>query len=407
MPEPALPPSRLSNSYPWLPWGAVALAVLVILVATLREAGTDLPQHWTLALVSGDAGVAELIQNLLLFMPLGAALAVCGVKRLPLVASGFALSLTVEFLQQWIPGRDPSVGDIVSNTISTLLGAGVVWSAPHWLSPSVTRAPWMALAATVIAAGAWLATGWLQAPVYPTGIYYDRWTPDIDAWDNYPGHLVAASLGPLPLVRSPIPGGPANLAAGQPLSLTVVAGRASSERSPLLIISDDPQRDIVIVGVAGRSLLVSYYTRAVAYRFERLDLRLRGALAAVAPADTFTVTTRPAAHGRYCINQACDLGYTMGDGWKLIFFPEGFSPGVLRAINVAWIAGGVLFVGFWGVRHPATFAALVLAVLALAFGPRLVNLRPTPFGEWLGAAAGIGVGWLCRQIRAIVLQRPA
>src|SRR5882762_11083197 len=112
---------------------AVAVSVLAILVATLHAGGTKIAPGWSFSITSGDAALAELIQNLLLFIPLGLSLTLAGVRPLRVVAIGALLSFAVEFTQQWIPGRDPSVGDIVCNSISTALGVLLVVTAPLWL----------------------------------------------------------------------------------------------------------------------------------------------------------------------------------------------------------------------------------------------------------------------------------
>jgi glycopeptide antibiotics resistance protein len=115
----------------------LALAVIVvatagILVATLHAGGHSTSQTWNWTLTSGDAALAELLQNLILFIPLGIGLRLAGVPLLRAVFIGGLLSFSVEFMQQWVPGRDPSVGDIVCNTTSTAFGAGApAWSSSH------------------------------------------------------------------------------------------------------------------------------------------------------------------------------------------------------------------------------------------------------------------------------------
>jgi len=372
-----------------LPTALTVLAVLAICVATLRPDGHTLPPGWTLSLASGDEAAAELIQNLLLFVPLGLALAMRGLRWRSLLVAGVALSFTVEFLQQWIPGRDPSLGDIVANGLSTLLGGALVWTAPSWLHPPARRAAWLSLGAAAVAAIAWLGTGWLLRPAFPHTVYYDRWTPDIPTWPNYKGRVVSATLGPVVLEDGPLRGGDTLLAAGAPILIRARAGPAPRRRAPLLTISDAAQRDIFIVAVDREDLLIVYRTRAAALTLSRPDLRARHALAGVQPGDTFAVAVR-----RDCINTSCGLGYTIGDAWKLIFFPEHFPPWGLRLLNAMWVGGGLLGVGLWGRRHPASGAALLLAAATLALGPQLVTLQPTPLGEWLGAVGGLAVGRL-------------
>ena len=388
----------------------LALSVLAICIATLRPDGHTLPTGWTFALAAGDEAAAELIQNLLLFIPFGVALALRspsperrggqgvrtergggqGVRHLLL--AGVALSFTVEFLQQWIPGRDPSLGDIVTNGLSTLLGGAIVWTAPRWLHPPDTRAPWWSLGAATVAAAAWLATGWLFQPSFPHSTYYDRWTPDIPKWPNYKGQIEWATLGTQVLEQGPIGGDERSLAADEPIRVHATAGAPTEGRAPLFTITGEDGHDVFILGVDRKDLLIVYRTRAAALTLARPDLRVRNALAAVQPGDTFTVAAR-----RACVNRACSLGYTIGDAWKLIFFPEHFPPWALGLLNAMWVGGGLLGVGLWGSlgrRHLATGAALLLAAATLGFGPGLVGLKPTPLCEWLGAAAGLAVGWL-------------
>ena len=369
----------------------LALAVLAICVATLRPAGDEIAPGWSFTLASGDEALAEVIQNLLLFIPFGVAIAMRGVRWRNVLLAGLALSFTVEFLQQWIPGRDPSVGDIVLNATSTLIGGIICWTAPRWLYPTEQRAPWFALGAAALAATAWLGTGWLFQPSFPQTTYYDRWTPDIPQWPNYDGHVIWATFGTVALEQGKIAAGEQSLAADMPVFVHLSAGPPTDSRAPVLVINDIHNRDILIVGVDREDLLTVYRTRAAALTLARPDLRARHALATVQLGDTLTVRVT-----RDCINTACGLGYTIGDGWKLIFFPQHFPPWGLALLNATWVGGGLLWVGLWGSlghRHWATGGALLLVVATLALGPRLVGLNATPLTEWLGGVTGLTVGW--------------
>ena len=148
---------------------AVALSTLAILVATLHTAGGELPTGWSLTISDGDDALAGLIQNLLLFIPLGASLVLAGVHPLVAVAIGSALSCSVEVAQQWIPGRDPSLGDIICNANSTAIGVALVVFAPRWLwpPPRSRRAAWQALATACLAVLVWLGTGAVLRSIFP------------------------------------------------------------------------------------------------------------------------------------------------------------------------------------------------------------------------------------------------
>src|SRR6266699_664614 len=177
-PEPGVPWSVLKGRF-WA-WAAAAAAILGICIATLHSHGGSTTAGWSFYLTTGDAAFAELIANLILFIPLGVALTVAGVKPLRVIAAGAVLSCTVEFLQQWIPGRDPSVGDILCNTISTSLGALLVARAPAWLFVSPRRSAWQARLTAIVAVHVWYGTGALVRHASPPMPYHIVTTPDFE-----------------------------------------------------------------------------------------------------------------------------------------------------------------------------------------------------------------------------------
>ncbi|MFE6996372.1 VanZ family protein [Microbacterium sp. NPDC057659] len=65
--------------------------------------------------------------NALLFVPLGAALALLLSRRwwilAPIIA--FAISFGVEMMQNRIPGRVPDIGDVIWNTVGAVVGAAL------------------------------------------------------------------------------------------------------------------------------------------------------------------------------------------------------------------------------------------------------------------------------------------
>lgn len=372
---------------------AVAFSVLAVLVATLRPQSGDVPHGWSLALLSGDEGPAELLQNIILFVPLGIALALGPWRARRCIAAGALLSLAVEVTQQWLPGRDPSVGDLVFNTLGTAVGVVLTRTAPSWLWPARARSAWLSLASAVLAATVWLGTGCLLRPMLPGATALETRTPDLGPhMDIYSGRVLSMTgrLGvtePLRVVR-----------------ILATAGTPSTRFAPILGVDDGPGPAGTIVAADRTDLVLRNRSRSMFLGLDRPDLRARGALAGVTPGDTIAITawtdpTRPA----FCLGlngkEWCGLGYTMGDGWRLIFYPEHFPPVALALLNALWIAGWCLGIGWWGGgrRHPATGVALGLVALTLLVGPGLVGLLATPIGEMAGAVGGVGLGWLARR----------
>ncbi len=66
--------------------------------------------------------IANIVENVLLFMPLGAGCAVRGWTPFRTAVFGCILSASVELLQLVIPGRFCGPRDVVTNTAGTLLG---------------------------------------------------------------------------------------------------------------------------------------------------------------------------------------------------------------------------------------------------------------------------------------------
>src|SRR6266568_2878232 len=340
-------------------WTLTALSVVAILVATLRPTGDFVAAGWSFSLASGDKATAEVIENLLLFLPLGISLALgSNTRPLRAIAVGALLSLAVEVAQQWIPGRDPSVGDLILNTTGTAAGVLIARTAPRWLAPAPTRAAWLSLASAVFTATVWLGTR-------------------------------------------------------EPVRIVATAGTPSGRLAPILDVDDGPGPAGTIVAADRTDLVLLIRSRSMFWDLDRPDLRARGALAGVAPGDTITITARTDQPGRtFCLAQdareSCGLGYTIGDGWKLIFFPDHFTPWALRVLNAMWVGGALLGVGLWGRRHAASGVALLLAATTLALGPGLVRLQPTPLGEWVGGVTGLTIGWLAwrGRYRVMFLRAP-
>ena len=372
-------------------WTAAAASTLAIAIATLHSSG-DVTRGWSFYLTSGDAALGELIANLILFIPLGVSLTLAGVRPLRVVAAGALLSFTVEFLQQWIPGRDPSVGDIVANSISTALGVLLVVAAPLWLHVSPRRSAWQARLTAAVAVFVWYGTGLLVRQEFPPGPYSIVPTPQIHSLANYEGKVLKVTPG------------------FQSVEVRAVAPATLPDRtSPLLAGLAPNDEPVLVLAVDDRDFTLGYDMPALHWTFEQPPLRLRNGMTQVAPNDTFTVATWHDSTNiclRVNATTRCNLGYTIGDGWKLIYSPEHWAPWLLGIINTLWMGGCVIGVGYWaakGRRDEAAakgggFLAMGLVIVGILMVPLLTGLKPTPIYEWIGAVGGMAVGyWLGRR----------
>ena len=363
-----------------------ALSTAAVLFFTLRPGGNaKLALGWSFTLTSGDAALAELIQNLILFIPLGVSLTLARVLPSRVVAIGALLSFAVEFAQQYIPGRDPSAGDIVCNTISTALGVLLVVAAPIWLWAPPRRSAWQARLTALIAVLVWYGTGTMLQQTFPPRPYHIVSTPNSPKFGHYEGEVLKIT----PAERS--------------LEVRTVAAPYPPPRtSPLIVVLSRNDDRVLLLSVDGPDLTLRYDMPAVHWTLEQPDLRLRDAMKPVAPGDTFTATfiasTRddPSLCLRMNATERCHLGYTIGDGWKLIYYPAGRPPWMLGLINTLWMVGCVIGVGFWAARGSngkGGWLAMGLVIAGLLMAPLLTGLKPTPIHEWVGALGGMAVGW--------------
>jgi len=156
-------------------------------------------------LICGERGGADLVLNLLLFLPLAIGLRLSGQSWLRTVLVAAAVSFTVELLQlRVVPGRDASLSDLLSNSTSGAIGATIGAVLPRALAPTGRRAVGL-LAGGIASVLALLAvSAWLLSPDLPDGRLVSRWAPPSGSW-VFGGRVRAVRLDGLPM---PVEGSP-------------------------------------------------------------------------------------------------------------------------------------------------------------------------------------------------------
>jgi VanZ like family len=174
----------------WFPilWLAVILGVTLVPLEA-----TDGPSP-ILCVLCADGALADVVLNAVLFLPLGATLSVAGWRPWRTVGLGALLSCGVETAQFVIPGRDPSLSDVLFNTLGMALGIALARSAPTWWQPGPRLADVLAIAGALGATSVLAVTGVLLGPSLPENTYYGEWTQRFGHLEWYGGRVLEASL---------------------------------------------------------------------------------------------------------------------------------------------------------------------------------------------------------------------
>lgn len=365
---------------------------LLIGLATLRPAPAEVANvartaWWQVG--AGEIGLADLIQNLLLFLPLGAAARAAGwtARRTALVAclGSIAIELTQAIA---LPGRDAALGDVLANTLGGAMGwwlAGRPWI---WLRhPSGTPARRAAVALVT----AWLMIGlagsWLlqTVPVKPPvavlgGAGLDR----VRAW-------------PAP-VASTVPRATAR--GERWLVATEWRDGAIPDETPgLAQLRDGTGRIVAGTSMGEDGIRAAVPTRAAAWRLRSPMLEVPFA-GRPTDGDPIRVGIWWHARGRQLTVSTpageAALAVALGPqhAW-LLLHPFAQTLRDDRATEwwtVAWLATWAALLGWLTASQPRALAWLATAALVSGGSAALAGVLLTPM-EWGGVLAGWLVAW--------------
>ncbi|HEV2150160.1 MAG TPA: VanZ family protein [Longimicrobiaceae bacterium] len=380
------------------------VSVLVIASLTLFPT-SDRSAGLTLCLFCGDRGLADAILNVLLFMPLGAGLALRGATLLAATLLGGVFTGGIEFLQSLIPGRDASLSDLLFNTLGCVLGAALLRSAPAWIDPGPGRARRLLAGALVLPLLLLVAGGLLLSPRPSRDVYAGQWTAELGHLESYRGRVTSAYVGevhvPSRQMRAESERLRVLLEEGAPVRVSAVAGPPVPALAPIFSIYDDEEREIVLLGADREDAVFQFRTVGLALGMDRPSLRLPGAFHGVRPGDPLRMEVARAGRG-YCFSvnaaRSCAVGFTVTDTWRVFLALSSLGSGVRGAIGLAWLAALWVPAGFWirGRRQALLAAASVATGLLLV--PPVAGLLPTPLPALAAALVGLGVGALARRM---------
>ena len=377
-------------------WSAFGLSLAFVLIVTLVPAGVH--RHGFASCVfCNPRALADGLVNVVLFVPLGLSLRLVGRGLLSATILGGVTSLLIEIAQLEVPGRDPTLSDIIANTTGAAVGALFFSVLPMLVRPPRATSERLAMVSAGLACALWGLTGYLVAPSMPDSPYWGQWTPRLEGLVPYKGRVLSATVGEMPVPSGAIEESAAlraRLMAAERVDLLVVVGPPPSATSSIFSIADADSRRVLLVGAVGHDLLFRYRTRAGDWHLDQPTLRSAHAFASTREGTTTPISVRKEPEG-YCLaveeRETCAFGYGPGDGWSLLVSSVGTTQPTRRVIQALWMALVVSPVGFWA--RPGRRSALAIGILAagLLVVPAFTVLQPTKPNEWMGAALGVAV----------------
>lgn len=370
-------------------------------------------------MICGPYGGVDAVLNVLLFVPFGFGLALAGLKARRAILIAAACTLAIELLQvRLVPGRDSSLGDILTNT----LGAAVGFAAGRFRTSLWTPGPSAARYLFTGWIGAWLATQILVAytftPAFPAPPYYgqiDR--PRGHSRPAFPGDVLAASVESLRVVRGGLPNASAirSLLAsreGAVLRVAATDGGIVSGKAELAVVSGPGMIAVASVEQDGESLVFGVRTGAERLRLRPYEFRLDSVFGeAQGPRGDILVAAARFTPGRVVMSatrgavvRTREFVPRLSLGWIPFVPASTYIDGDVAelALSAVFLALLVLPAGFWAgharnasaMRLPVIVGVLAVGIFAgLAIVPTVFRMRAATAWELACVLFGVSAGY--------------
>jgi hypothetical protein len=335
-------------------------------------------------------------------------LRLAGMSRRRAFAIGLVTTITVELLQIWIPGRDTSLGDVLTNSCGGFIG---ILCADIWrviVFPNQRAARRLAWGWTLLWVLVLVASGELAHISLPNTTAWGTWRPELLHHDYFPGQVLSATAGGLP---TPYAISATSADVRRRLSsdsvvveATVVGGIRTNPISAIATVYDYERSQIFMLGQRKGNLIFSIRMRTADARVATPDIRLDSVFPPHRPAKADTMHVAGGLiHHRLWISvrahgvtreRTQPIGAGLGWSYLLPFDYEYGSEA--RWLTVLWLAGLSAPAMYWATRaRPRTLLAVGAVLSAsLLLVPFATGVHTTEWWEWVALALGACIGIL-------------
>jgi hypothetical protein len=402
----------------------LAVTGLVLIgLATLTPTGdpwgfTRLTPLW--CLVCGDTGGADVIANLMLFLPFAIGLRLSGASWRRTVLLCAAISFTVELLQlAVIPGRDASLSDVLTNTGGGAIGASLAPYLPQAFRPSTAQARRLAS----LGAAVWLAamglSAWLLTPHVVDGPLLSGWAGKVWEPNIFLGQVGAARLEgrPMPDDGSAAPDAAELRRRLDQGSFTLEADVTSGgqvEWTSWICKLKAGKREELTLYQHRRAVGIAVPVRGVEFWLQPVTATLPDGLPSTAGDQVRlqaavrdgTILLRSTYSGQ---TRSIAFALSPAYGWRLISPFELGTGERVRWFTALCLVLSISPLAYWAAQggRGAAWVPATAIIAGLLLPGRLAGLPPAHWSEWAAAAVGAVVGWALQRGAAYLERRCA
>ena len=393
-----------------------AITLAVVLIATLTPASdtTQTSEFWCIA--CGEFGGLDVLNNIVMFVPLGFAFALASNRRWASVAVCVGITLFVESMQvRIVTGRDASLSDLVANSVGGLIGVELAIRRSMLFQPHRRIAGRLTIAgAALFALITSLTSAGLRPATIPRSLWV-QWTPDRPPFVPFTGELISFRLDSINLPRQFYP--PRSLGVDRVLSqpwwhatATVRTENLAARNSVIARIAEE-WTVLLSVEQHGWDLQCLEKTRSSDFRFRSPKVMLRDALrpSSDSPAAPVSLTCSregPALTAASRERQG-ELRLSPSLGWLLLCPFNIAIDDRFVWIGAIWLMALAFPAGYWlrfvaerraalaadSTSERSTVASIAVALLlGLVITPVLTGTAMAAIPEWIGSVAGIALG---------------